>query len=77
MSVCASDDKGWRSQTGVATRDMTVEELNDLRTDTYGVFASTLLALTEPETKLSAGGRSKVGGDPVVGLKLCAGRSRK
>jgi hypothetical protein len=70
VSVCASDDKGWRSQTGVATRDMTVEELNDLRTDTYGVFASTLLALTEPETKLSAGGQSKVGGDPVVGLKL-------
>ena len=70
VSVCASDDKGWRSQSGAPTRDMTVEELNDLRTDTYGVFASTLLTLTEPETKLSLGGRSKVDGEPVVGLKL-------
>jgi len=70
VSVCAADDKGWRSQTGAPTRDMTVEELNDLRTDTYGVFASTLLALTEPETKLSLAGRSKLGGDPVVGLRL-------
>jgi hypothetical protein len=70
VSVCANDDKGWRSQSGAPARDMTIEELNDLRTDTYGVFASTLLTLTEPETKLAPGGRSKVGGAPVVGLKL-------
>src|SRR5262249_7786251 len=52
------------------TIDLSVEELNDFRTDVYGVFASNLLTLTEPETKLSLGPRTKVGNDPVVGLKL-------
>jgi hypothetical protein len=67
---CASDDKGWRQATNIPTMDLSVEELNDLRTDVYGVFCWTLLALTEPETKLALGGRSKVGADSVVSLQL-------
>lgn len=70
VTVCADNDRGWRKDTGLLTTDLPPEDLNDLRTGIYGVFASTLLTLTEPETKLSLGGRSKVNGDPVVGLKL-------
>jgi len=70
VTICAADDKGWRHGTDFPVADLTIEELNDFRTDVYGVFSSTLLTLTEPETKLSLAGRSKVGTDSVVGLKL-------
>jgi hypothetical protein len=68
--VCAADDKGWRQGTNFPVTDLTLEELNDFRTDVYGVFSSTLLTLTEPDTKLALAGRSKVGSDPVIGLRL-------
>jgi hypothetical protein len=70
VTICASDDKGWRVGTNFPITDLSVEELNDFRTDVYGVFSSTLLTLTEPETKLSLAGRSKIGADSVVGLQL-------
>jgi hypothetical protein len=70
VTICASDDKGWRVGSNFPITDLSIEELNDFRTDVYGVFSSTLLTLTEPETKLSLAGRSKVGGDSVVGLQL-------
>ena len=70
VTVCASDDKGWRLGTNFPPTDLTVDQLNDFRTDVYGVFCSTLVALTEPDTRVSLSGRSKVGDTPVVGLKL-------
>ena len=80
VAVCAFRRSGLdpRDQSGSPTRDMTVEELNDLRTDTYGVFASTLLTLTETETNWRAGraveGRGRTGSSA---LKLSpAGRPR-
>jgi hypothetical protein len=70
VTVCGSDDKGWRHGTNFPATDLTLEELNDFRTDVYGVFCSTLLTLTEPDTKLALTGHSKVGSDPVIGLRL-------
>jgi hypothetical protein len=70
VTMCASDDRGWRQGTNFPPTDLSVEELNDFRSDAYGLFASTLLPLTEKETKVSLGGRAKVGEDPVVSLKL-------
>lgn len=70
VTICGSDDRGWRKAAGFDAGDLPSEELNDFRNDTYGVFASTLIVLTGPETKLTLGPKSKVGGDAVVGLKL-------
>jgi hypothetical protein len=70
VTDCAADDRGWRKGSDFPAIDVSVEELNDYRTDVYAVFSSTLITLTEPETKVSLAGRSKVGVDPVVGLQL-------
>lgn len=69
-TICARDDVAWRQASNVPVTELSVDEVNDFRSDVYAVFSSTLLTLTEPETKVSPGGRAKVGGDPVVGLKL-------
>lgn len=69
-TVCGRDDTGWRRASNIPVMDLSVEEVNDFRSDVYAVFSSTLLTLTEPETKVSPGERAKVGGDPVIGLKL-------
>lgn len=70
VTDCAADDRGWRKGSDFPTIEVPIEELNDFRTDVYAAFCATLLTLTESETKLSLAGRSKVGGDPVVGLRL-------
>jgi hypothetical protein len=70
VTRCASDDRGWQSGNSFPTSDLSTEDLNDFRTDMHGVFCSTLLALTEKETQVTLGERSKVGEDPVVSLKL-------
>jgi hypothetical protein len=70
ITLIASDDKGWEKQIGLATADLSVEKLNDLRSDAYAYWVSTLTTLNDAETRLSAGGTSKVGDDAVVGLKV-------
>lgn len=70
VTICAADDRGWRRGNNFPVADLSAEELNDFRSDVYAVFASTLLTLTEKETKVTLGERSKVGPDPVVSLKL-------
>jgi hypothetical protein len=70
VTRCASDDRGWTRGNTFPSADLPAEELNDLRNDAYAVFASTLVTLTEKETTVSLGERSKVGPDAVVALKL-------
>ena len=70
VTRCASDDRGWQSGNSFPTSELSTEDLNDLRTDMYGVFCSTLLTLTEKETRVTLGERAKVGVDSVVSLKL-------
>ena len=70
VTIAAADDRGWRRGSNFPVADLSAEELNDFRSDVYAVFASTLLTLTEKETKVTLGERSKVGDDPVVSLKL-------
>lgn len=70
VTRCASDDRGWTRGNNFPPIDLATEDLNDFRSDAYAVFASTLLTLTEKETTVSMGERSKVGPDPVVSLKL-------
>ena len=70
LIVCVAGDVGWRKPKDEPSFDLPVDELNELRADAYAVWASTLITLTEPDTKLSAGGTSKVGADTVLGLKL-------
>jgi hypothetical protein len=69
-TMCGVDDQGWQRATGVAPTDLTPDELTDFRADAYAVFTSTLLTLTETGNTLTLAGRSKVNGDPVVGLKV-------
>lgn len=70
VTICATDDRGWRRGTNFPAADLGTEELNDFRSDAFAVFTSTLLPLAEKDTKVLPGGRSKVGADPVVGLKV-------
>jgi hypothetical protein len=70
LAVCVAGDNGWRKAKGAETYDLPIDELNELRADAYAVWASTLVTLTDADTKLSLAGRSKVGDDPVVGLKV-------
>jgi hypothetical protein len=70
VTLCSNEDRGWRKALGYSPVDLAVDDLNDFRADGFAVWASTLISLTHPDTKLSLAGTSKVGGDPVVGLKL-------
>ena len=70
VTDCCLDDQGWRQGTNIPLSDLSLEDLNDMRANTYAVFAATLLTISDAETKLAPAGRSKVGGDAVVGLKL-------
>jgi len=66
---CGSDDRGWRQTSGFPPADLPGEELNDFRTDAHAVFASTLLVLTEPDSRLSAGWLSAWGGPAQYGRR--------
>jgi hypothetical protein len=70
VTICANDDRGWRKALGFTPIDLPIDDLNDFRADAFAVWASTLITLTHPDTKLSLAGTSKVGGTAVVGLKL-------
>ncbi|MSR51970.1 MAG: hypothetical protein EXS09_01615 [Gemmataceae bacterium] len=68
--LCGADDRGWKKVTGAPPMEMSFESMNDFRADTYAVWVSTLLTLTDAASKLSAAGKAKVGDDPVLGLKI-------
>jgi hypothetical protein len=70
VSIAASNDTGWRHGKDFPPADLSVEELNDFRSDMFGVFTSTLLTLTETDVKLTIAERAKVQGNTVVGLKV-------
>lgn len=70
ITLCGSDDKGWRRPVGAPAIDLSVEELNDFRSDAYAYWVSTLTTLNDVETRLSAGGTAKVGDKPVIGLRV-------
>src|SRR5262249_30927097 len=70
LTLCVSDDRGWKRLTTAGTFDLTVEELNDFRADAYAFWVGTLTTLSDPETTITLAPKSKVGADPVLGLKL-------
>jgi hypothetical protein len=70
LTIGASDVQGWKRLGVDQALDMGLEELNDLRTDTYAIWVSTLMTLNEPDVRLAAVGRGKVNGEAVVGLKV-------
>jgi hypothetical protein len=70
LTLCFSDDRGWKRLTGAGTFDFTVEELNDFRADAYAFWVATLATLSDPETTLAMTPKAKVGADVVVGLRL-------
>jgi hypothetical protein len=70
ITLCESDDKGWRKPLNGPAVEIAVEELNDLRADAYALWVATLTTLNDSETKLATAGRAKVGNDAVVGLKV-------
>src|SRR5262245_36448185 len=53
LTLCVSDDRGWKRITGAGTFDFTIEELNDFRADAYAFWVSTLAPLSDPETTLT------------------------
>lgn len=68
--LCGADDRGWKKFGANPPIDMNIESMSDFRADTYAVWVSTLVTLNDPDSKLSAIGKSKVGEDPVIGLKV-------
>ena len=70
MLVCTGD-RAWRSGTNSPTAELMLEALNDVRTDTYAIWVSTLTTLTDAKTTIASAGRSKLSsGEPVLGLKV-------
>jgi hypothetical protein len=70
VTLCGADDRGWKRGTAFPPTDMTVEEVNDFRSDAYAIWVATLTTLEERDNKLSTAGRGRVGSVPVVGLKV-------
>jgi hypothetical protein len=69
VTLCGSDDRGWKAGS-FPTTEMTIEEMNDFRSDAYAVWVSTLSTLSDAETKLAPAAKSKVNDSPVIGLKV-------
>jgi len=70
VTMCGADDRGWKKFDAGQAMELSVEALNDFRGDAYAVGVSTLITLNDVASKFSAAGRSKVGDDPVLGLKV-------
>ena len=70
LTVGATEAMGWKRLGPGPVHDMGLEELNDLRTDTYALWLSTLMTLNDPGVRLAAAGKSRVGGDAVAGLTV-------
>lgn len=70
VTLCGTDDRGWKKGSNFPLADMTVEEVNDFRADAYAIWVSTLITLEDRDNRLSAAGKSKVASTPVVGLKV-------
>jgi hypothetical protein len=70
FTVVMAGDRGWRTGVGMPTEDLGIEVLNDVRTDAYAIWVSTLTTLKDPESKLAMAGRTKVNHDPALGLRV-------
>lgn len=70
ITMCGADDRGWKKIDTTMAMELSVEALNDFRGDAYAVGVSTLITLNDVSSKFSAVGRSKVGDDSVLGLKM-------
>jgi len=70
LIVAGTDDRGWKKISDMKAIDLSVEEFNDFRSDTYAIWVSTLSTLSDVDSKLAMAAPSKVNGEPVVGLKV-------
>ena len=69
LTLLGSNDRGWKVG-NFPVAELSLEEMNDLRSDTYAIWVSTLTTLSDAESKLTPAPRSKVNGDAVLGLKV-------
>jgi hypothetical protein len=70
FTLISTGDRGWQSGTNNPTQELMLEVLNDVRTDAYAIWVSTLTTLTDAETTLTYAGKSKLNDQPVLGLKV-------
>lgn len=70
VTVGGSDDRGWRKVGDTKAVDLSIEELNDFRADTYAIWVATLSTLNDVDNKLTVASPSKVNGEVVLGLKI-------
>ena len=70
LTIVGVDDRGWRKiGTGAAT-DLTVEDSNDVRADSYAMWVSTLSTLTRPDNRLAVAPATKINGMSAFGLTV-------
>ncbi len=67
-TLCAIDDRGWQVATNLPPADMSIEELNDYRSDVYALWVGTLITLNDVASKLAAAAPMTVGEAKCVGL---------
>lgn len=70
ITLCAADDRGWKSAVQVPPMDMNLEELNDYRADAYAIWMTTLMPLGDPANRLAMVPGMDVGGRPAVGFRV-------
>lgn len=70
VTLCGSNDRGWRKVMNTPTEDLSIEQLNDVRTDAYAIWVATLTTLGDGDTKLAIANKIKLDSDNLVGLKV-------
>lgn len=70
ITKAVSEDRGWQRVGGFPATELGIEDLNDFRTDVYGMWVYRLVTLAEAGTTLELAPKAKVNGEPVVGLVI-------
>ncbi len=70
LVIAGIDDRGWRKIGNSGVTDLSVEELNDFRADSYAMWVSTLSTLGNADSRLAVAPPSKVGDEPVFGITV-------
>lgn len=69
VALVLNKDKGWRASGGAA-KDLSKQELEDLRDEAHAAWLSTLLPIVQQRLDIAPLPESKVAGESVAGVKV-------
>jgi len=71
VALVLNKDKGWRASGGAA-KDLTKQELEDLRDEAHAAWLTTLLPIVQQRLDIAPLPDSKVAGESVAGIKVAS-----